>query len=112
MINNNSEVKILPRFLVNSAILPSSKEPKNCAEGAAKMLSRGKIKDVEAIACYCCTDEPKVVLLIDGPNKNIVLETIQQHLNIPVASIMEAQETKVSEIYFEARETKDNESYS
>ena len=93
---NNSEVKLLPRFLVNSAILQSSKEPKTCAEGAAKMLSRGKIKDVEAIACYCCTDEPRVAFLIDGPSKNVVLETVQQHLNIPVASIMEVQETKVA----------------
>ena len=84
----------MPRFLVNSAILHSDKDPRACAEGAAKMLSRGKIKDVEAISCYCCTDEPRVAFLIEGPSKNVVLETLQQHLNIPVASIMEVQETK------------------
>ncbi len=87
-------MKFLPRFLVNSAILHSDKDPKACAEGAAKMLSRGKIKDIEAISCYCCTDEPRVAFLIEGPNKNAVLETVQQQLNIPVASIMEVQETK------------------
>jgi hypothetical protein len=87
-------VKFLPKFLVNSAILHSDKDPKACAEGAAKMLSRGKIKDIEAISCYCCTNEPRVAFLIKGPSKDAVLETVQQQLDIPVASIMEVEETK------------------
>ncbi len=84
----------LPRFLVNSAILKSGKDAKSCAEGAAKMLARGKIKDIEAKACYCCTDESRVAFIIEGPSQDAVLETLQEHLNIPVASILEVEEVK------------------
>ena len=34
-------------YMVNSAILKSGKEPKACAQGAAKMLAKGKIKGIE-----------------------------------------------------------------
>jgi hypothetical protein len=84
----------MPRYLVNSAILESGQNSKACAEGAAKMLSRGKIKDIEAKACYCCKGENRVAFLIDGPSQDAVLETVQEQLNIPVASIMEAEEVK------------------
>ena len=36
----------MPQYMVNSAIL-NSKDPKACAEGAAKMLASGKFKDVQ-----------------------------------------------------------------
>jgi len=84
----------LPRYLVNSAILQSGKNPKTCAEGAAKMLARGKIKDVEAISCYCCTNEARVAFIIEAPSQDAVLEVLQEQLNIPIASIMEAEEVK------------------
>jgi hypothetical protein len=84
----------LPRYLVNSAILESGKNPKACAEGAAKMLQHGKIKGIEAKACYCCTSENRVAFLIDGPSQDAVLETVQEQLDIPVASIVEAEEVK------------------
>jgi hypothetical protein len=58
------------------------------------MLQHGKIKDIEAKACYCCTDQNRVAFLIEGPSQNAVLETVQEQLDIPVASIMEAQEVK------------------
>ncbi len=87
-------MNILPRYLVNSAILESGKNPKACAEGAAKMLQPGKIKGIEAKACYCCTGENRVAFLIDGPSQDAVLETVQEQLNIPVASITEAEEVK------------------
>jgi hypothetical protein len=79
----------MPRYLVNSAILRSGTDPRACAEGAAKMLARGKIKDIEAISCYCCTGEQRVAFVIEGPSEQAVLEIVQQQLDIPVASIME-----------------------
>jgi hypothetical protein len=87
-------VIILPTFLVNSAILQAGTDPKACAEGAAKMLARGKIKDIEAKSCYCCTNEARVSFVIEGPTQETVLETVQHHLNIPVASITEVKEVK------------------
>jgi len=82
----------MPTYLINSEILRSGTDPRSCAEGAAKMLARGKIKNIEAKACYCCTGEKRVAFLVEGPDRNTVLEVVQQQLNIPVASIMEAEE--------------------
>jgi len=31
---------------------------------------------------------------MEGPSQDAVLETVQEHLNVPVASIMEAEEVK------------------
>ena len=87
-------VIFLPRFLVNSAILKSGSDSKSCAEGAAKMLARGKIKGIEAKSCYCCSNESRVAFVIEGPSQDSVLETIQEQLNIPVASITEVEEIK------------------
>ncbi len=84
----------MPRYLVNSAILRSGKDPKSCAEGAAKMLARGKIKDIEAKSCYCCTNEARAAFIIEGPSQDAVLETVQEQLDIPVASIVEVEEVK------------------
>ena len=88
-------MNFLPSYLVNSAILRSGKDPKACAEGAAKMLSKGKIKDIEAKACYCCGKENRVAFLIEGPSEDAILHVIQEQLDIPVASIMEAEEVSV-----------------
>lgn len=82
----------MPKYLVNSAILRSEKNAKSCAEGAAKMLARGKIKDIEAKACYCCTGENRATFLIEGPSQDAVLQVVQEQLDIPVASITEVQE--------------------
>ncbi|MFA5573048.1 MAG: hypothetical protein WDA42_08055 [Candidatus Bathyarchaeia archaeon] len=82
----------MPKFLVNSAILKSENNPQACAEGAAKMLSKGKIRDIEATACYCCKGENRVAFVIKGPSQDVVLETVQEQLNIPVVSITEVQE--------------------
>jgi hypothetical protein len=85
----------LTRYLVNSAILKSGKDPKACAEGAVKMFSKGKIKDVALTACYCCVTESRVSFIFDGPSKEAVLQVIQEQLDIPVASITEAEEVSV-----------------
>jgi hypothetical protein len=84
----------LPQYLVNSAILSSKKPAKSCAQGAAKMLAKGKFKDIELKSCYCCSNENRVAFLIEGPSQDAVLETVQEHLDIPVASISEVQEVK------------------
>ena len=83
---------MLPKYLVQSAILKSEENAKSCAEGVAKNLSRGKIKDVEAKACYCCSQENRAAFLIEGPSQDAVLEVIQEQLDVPVASIMEISE--------------------
>ena len=53
------------------------------------MLSKGKIRDIEATACYCC--KVKTVAFVIRPSQDVVLETVQEQLNIPVASITEVQ---------------------
>jgi hypothetical protein len=81
--------------MVNSAILKSGKDPKACAQGAAKMLAKGKIKGIELKACYCCETENRVAFLIEGPSQDTILQVVQEQLDIPVASIMEAEEVSV-----------------
>ena len=73
----------------------SGKDPKTCAKGAAKMLAKGKIKGVELKACYCCETENRVAFLVEGPSEEAVLQVVQEQLDIPVASIMEAEEVSV-----------------
>jgi len=82
----------LPKFLVQSAILKTKQNAQSCAEGAAKMLARGKIKDIEATACYCCRNENRAAFLIEGPSQDAVLEVVQEQLAVPVASIMEVSD--------------------
>lgn len=82
----------MPRYLINSHILRSGTDPRACAEGAAKMLEKGKFKDIEARSCFCGTDENRVVFIIEGPDQHTVLETVQEQLDIPVASIFEIEE--------------------
>jgi len=81
--------------MVNSAILKSGKDPKACAQGAAKMLAKGKIKGIEMKACYCCETENRVAFLIEGPSEDAILRVVQEQLDVPVASIMEAEEVSV-----------------
>ena len=82
-------------YMINSAILKSGKDPKACAQGAVKMLSKGKIKGIEMKACYCCESENRISFLIDGPSEEAVLRVVQEQLDIPVASIMVAEEVSV-----------------
>ena len=82
-------------YMVNSAILKSGKDSKACAQGAAKMLGKGKIKGIEIKACYCCESENRVAFLIEGPSEDAILRVVQEQLDVPVASIMEAEEVSV-----------------
>ena len=84
----------MPKYLVNSHILDSETSPSACAEGAAKMLAKGKIKDIEAKSCFWGGAEKRVAFIIEGPSKDAVLGILQEQLNIPIASIMEIEEVK------------------
>ena len=59
------------------------------------MLAKGKIKGIEMTACYCCESENRVAFLVDGPSEEAVLQVIQEQLDIPVASIMVAEQVSV-----------------
>jgi len=81
----------MPSYIVNSAILRSGKDPKTCATGSAKMLTNGKIKDINVKSCYCCTDENRVAFLIEAPSEEVLLEALEK-IDLPVAAISEVQE--------------------
>ncbi len=85
-------VNFLPRYLVQSAILRSGKDPRACAEGVARNLSRGKVKDIEAKSCYCCGGEGRVAFIVEAPSQDALLETLQEQLDVPIAAISEVQE--------------------
>ncbi len=81
----------MPEYIVNSAIL--RKDPKVCAEGAAKMLTSGKIHGVEVKSCYSHGADGRITFIIEAADRDSVLETMEK-IDIPVASIMEAEEIK------------------
>jgi len=80
----------MAKYLVESAILRSGKDPKTCAEGAAKLLANGKVKDVEAESCYCCGNEGRAVFIMEGASRDAVLQALEK-IDIPVSSIMEIE---------------------
>lgn len=81
----------MPRFIVNPAILPSGKDPRTCATGAAKMLTSGKIKNISVKSCYCCNDQKRVTFVIEAPSSHELLDVMEK-IDVPVASIMEVEE--------------------
>jgi hypothetical protein len=83
----------MKKFIVNSAILSSSLDPMACAVGAPKMLLNAGIKDVKIKSCYCCGSEGRSVFVVEADTRDAVLEAMNK-VNIPVASIMEAEEVK------------------
>ena len=85
----------MPNYLVNSAILRPGTDPRACAEGAVKTFAKGKIKGIELKSCYCCGNADRVAFVIEGPSEDAVLHVVQEQLDIPVASIMEAEEVSV-----------------
>ena len=83
----------MKKFIVNTAILTPKMEPKACAANASSMLENAGIKDVRLISCYCCSSEARVIFVAEAENKEKVLESLNR-INVPVASIMEAEEVK------------------
>ena len=78
-------------FVVNSAILSPTMDTKACAVGAPKMLKNAGVENVKVKSCYCCGEEGRVVFIMEGDNRDAVLEAFLK-VNVPVASIMEAEE--------------------
>jgi hypothetical protein len=78
-------------FVVNSAILSPTMDAKACAIGAPKMLKNAGVENVKVTSCYCCGEEGRVVFIMEGDNRDAVLEAFLK-VNVPVASIMEAEE--------------------
>ncbi len=83
----------MKKFIVNSAILPSSMDPMACAVGAPKMLMNAGVKDVKIKSCYCCGPEGRTVFVMEAETKEMLLEALNK-INVPVASVMEAEEVK------------------
>ncbi len=83
----------MKKFIVNSAILSSSLNPMDCAVGAPKMMMNAGIKDVKIKSCYCCGAEGRSVFVVEAETKEALLEAMNK-VNIPVASVMEAEEVK------------------
>jgi nitrate reductase NapAB chaperone NapD len=79
------------KFLVNSAILPAGMDPMACAVGTPKMLEKAGIKNVKVKSCYCCGPEGKVVFVAEAESKESLMNALTK-INLPVASIMEAEE--------------------
>ncbi len=80
-------------FIVSSAILRPMQDPKACAVGAPKMLDRAGIKSVKMRSCYCCSDYGTVVFVVDGENRDVVLDAFNR-INVPIASILEVEEAQ------------------
>jgi hypothetical protein len=82
-------------FIVSSAILRPAQDPKACAVGAPKMLVQAGIKNVMLRSCYCCSEYGNAVFVVEGDNRDSVLEAFRR-INVPVASILAAEEIKQS----------------
>jgi hypothetical protein len=59
------------------------------------MRVRGKIKNIELKACYRYTNEKRVTFVVEAPDQQTVLETVEEQLGIPVASIMESSRSNI-----------------
>ncbi len=86
-------MSLLKKFIVNTAILTPKMDPQSCATGAPSLLTKAGIKDTKIISCYCCMTEGSIVFVVESEDKDSVLEALNR-INVPVASIMEAEEVK------------------
>jgi len=64
-----------------------------CAVGAPKMLANAGVKDAKIKSCYCCGPEGRLVFIAEAESREALLEALNR-INVPVASIMEAEEVK------------------
>ena len=89
--------EFMPTYIVNSAILRPAQDPKACAVGAPEKFMQAGIKDVKLRSCYCCSEYGNVVFVVEGSSRDSVLRAFDR-INVPVASIMEAEEIKQSKM--------------
>ena len=85
----------MPTYVVSTAILRPSQDPRACGIGAPRMLMNAGTKDVTLRSCYCCSEYGSVVFVLDGASRDSVLQAFQR-INVPIASIMEAEEIKIA----------------
>jgi hypothetical protein len=83
--------EVLPTFIVNSAILRPAQDPRACAVGAPKMLTRAGVQGVKLRSCYCCSEYGSAVFVVDGDSREVVLDAFNR-INVPVASINVVEE--------------------
>jgi uncharacterized protein YegP (UPF0339 family) len=85
-------VKVLEtrRFIVESEILPEDMDPVACSMGIPTMLRNAGITDVEAIRCYCCEEEGKVVVEFEAPSVKALSNALKK-IDFPIKSTMETQ---------------------
>jgi hypothetical protein len=83
----------MPTFIVNTAILRPRQEPMACATGAPKMLMNSGIRNVKLRSCYCCSEYGNVVFVLEAESREVVLDAFNR-INVPIASIMAAEEIK------------------
>ncbi len=81
----------MPTFIVNSAILRPNTDPKACAANTKKIFSQAGTKDVKLQSCYCCSDQGRVVFIMQGPSQDATLEAFRR-INVPIESIMEVED--------------------
>jgi hypothetical protein len=82
----------MKKFIVNSGILSSQVEVRDCSVVIPKMLKQAGIKDVRIRTCYCCHHDRKVIFEADAQTKES-LSTALGKIDFPVESIMEAEKT-------------------
>ncbi len=83
----------MPTFIVNTAILRPQQDPRACAIDAPKKLMSSGIRDLKVRSCYCCSEYGSAIFVIDGASREDVLDGFRR-INVPVASIMQAEEIK------------------
>jgi nitrate reductase NapAB chaperone NapD len=57
------------------------------------MLMQAGIRNVTLRSCYCCSEYGNVVFVVEGENQETILDAFRR-INVPIASILEAEEIK------------------
>ena len=83
-----SDLIFITRYPINSDILHLGTDPRICSKSETKMLSKRKIKDIEAKACFRCTEDKRAAFILESPNQHTVLESCNKQ-DLPVASVTE-----------------------
>ena len=83
----------MPTFMVNSAILRPKTDPMACASNTPEIFKQSGIRNVKLQSCYCCSDEGRVVFIVEAENRDAALSAFDR-INVPIASITETQQVK------------------
>ncbi len=83
-------------FVVNSAILTPGTDPRACALGSPQRLEQAGVENVKLKNCYCCGPQDRVVFIVEAESQDAALNAFFK-INVPVASILEAEEMNPTE---------------